>query len=207
MDARRANIVSVRLFTDRMLLGEWACLGVLAEHPAHGYDVSLRLAPAGDVGRVWSLSRPLTYRALDQLQQRQLAVVVGEERGKAGGMRTILSPTRRGRNALRRWLAEPVEHFRDVRGELLLKLVLCDVAGVDPRPLLESQRRQFAPMIDALSIDDAGGDPVATWREESSRAAMRFIDRLLTTRESSAARRARRPRSGRGAPDRSRSDP
>jgi DNA-binding PadR family transcriptional regulator len=196
----------VRL-SDQLLLGEWACLGVLADHPAHGYDVSLRLAPDGDAGRVWSLSRPLTYRALDQLQQRQLVAVVGEERGKAGGMRTILSPTRRGRSALRRWLAEPVDHFRDVRGELLLKLVLCELAGVDRQPLLEAQRRQFTPMIEALATDDAGRDPVAAWREESSRAAMRFIDRMLTTTASSADRRPRRPRSGRGAPGRSRSDP
>ena len=165
---------------DRLLLGEWACLGVLAEHPAHGYDVSLRLAPSGDVGRVWSLSRPLTYRALDQLQQRQLVTATGEERGKAGGIRTILSPTRRGRNALRRWLARPVDHVRDVRGELLLKLVLCELAGVDLRPLLEAQRSHFAPMIETLSTDDGvTTDPVAVWRDESSRAVLRFIDRVL----------------------------
>jgi len=168
---------------DRLLLGEWACLGLLAEHPAHGYDVSVRLAPAGDVGRVWSLSRSLTYRALDQLAQRDLITPRGEERGKAGGNRTILAPTRRGRAALRRWLARPVEHFRDVRGELLLKLVLCDVAGVQTQPLLIAQRARFAAMIDQLASDEAASrstsDPVAAWRDESSRAVLRFLDRLL----------------------------
>ena len=44
-----------------LLLGEWACLGILAEAPAHGYTVAQRLAPGGDIGRIWSVSRSLTY--------------------------------------------------------------------------------------------------------------------------------------------------
>ncbi len=172
-----------RVRTDVLLLGEWACLGVLSDRPAHGYDVSLRLAPTGDVGRVWSLSRSLTYRALDQLTQRGLVNPVGEERGKAGGTRTILAPTRQGRARLRRWLGQPVPHLRDVRGELLLKLVLCDLAKVPRRPLLDAQRIAFAPMVSALSA--AGGtrrrdaDPVDAWRFESSRAVLRFLDRMI----------------------------
>ena len=166
---------------DALLLGEWACLGVLARGPAHGYDVAAHLSAAGDVGRVWSLSRPLTYRALDQLQQRELITAVGEERGKAGGNRTILAPTRRGQAALRRWLGQPVAHLRDVRDELLLKLVLCDIAGVDPRPLLTAQRAHFEPMVQSLAAARrrSPGDPVEAWRYDSSRAVLRFLDRML----------------------------
>jgi DNA-binding PadR family transcriptional regulator len=176
----------VRTRTDSLLLGEWACLGILAERPAHGYDVSVRLGPGGEVGRVWSLSRALTYRALDQLTQRGLITPVGEEPGKAGGVRTVLAPTRQGRAKLRRWLQQPVDHFRDVRGELLLKLVLCGMAGVDPGPLLERQRAVFAPMVAALATP--GGrrrtpaDPVEVWRFESSRAVLRFLDRMIAAR-------------------------
>jgi PadR family transcriptional regulator AphA len=171
-----------RTRTDDLLLGEWASLAVLAEKPAHGYDVALRLAPSGEVGRVWSLSRALTYRALDQLEQRSLIATVGEERGKAGGTRTVLAATRRGRALVRRWLAEPVPHFRDVRGELLLKLVLSERAGIDTVRLLEDQRAVFAPMVTALAARGGRGggtDAVAVWRYESSRAALRFIDRML----------------------------
>jgi DNA-binding PadR family transcriptional regulator len=177
-----------RTRSDALLLGEWACLGILAHAPAHGYEIAVRLAPEGDVGRVWSLSRSLTYRALDQLAQRDLVVAVGEERGIAGGNRTILALTRRGRSTLRRWLKTPVPHFRDVRGELLLKLVLCDMANVDPFPLLVAQRAVFAPMVDTLASarrTKAGSDPVALWRYESSRAALRFVDRLITVRSRS----------------------
>jgi len=174
-----------RTRTDKLLLGEWACLGLLVKGPAHGYDLSLRLAPSGDIGRVWSLSRSLTYRALDQLRQRELIEAIGEQPGKAGGPRTILRPTRRGRALLRAWLERPVPHLRDVRGELLLKLVLCEAVGVDSRPLLATQRAEFAPMVQSLVAAGRGrpgrSDPVAVWRVESSRAVLRFLDRLLAS--------------------------
>ncbi len=175
-----------RTRTDELLLGEWACLALLTESPAHGYDIAARLAPSGDIGRVWSLTRPLTYRALDQLAQRGLITPVAEERGKAGGKRTILAPTPQGRRLVRRWLEQPVPHFRDVRDELLLKLVLCSVLDVDRSKLLAAQRATFSPMVDALAASSGGRsaapDPVAMWRYESSRAALRFIDRMLAAR-------------------------
>jgi DNA-binding PadR family transcriptional regulator len=173
----------VRTRTDELLLGEWACLGLLVQAPAHGYDIAGRLAPTGDVGRVWSLSRPLTYRAIEQLTIRNLIVAIGEERGRAGGNRTILAPTREGRALLRQWLVQPVPHLRDVRSDFLLKLVLCDLAGVDARPLLEAQRALFAPVVEALAASGGGrrraSDPVAVWRYESSRATLRFLDRMI----------------------------
>ncbi len=171
-----------RTRTDSLLLGEWACLAILTQAPAHGYDVALRLAPAGDIGRVWSLSRSLTYRALDQLAQRGLVTPIAEERGKAGGTKTILAATKEGKAMVKRWLREPVRHLRDVRGELLLKLVLSD----DPGPLLEAQRASFAPVVDALAETETSrqgpADPVAVWRYESSRAVLRFLERMLGER-------------------------
>src|SRR6478672_10306747 len=114
----------VRTASEQLLLGEWACLGILYEGPAHGFAIASRLKPEGDVGRVWSLSRPLTYRSLDQLAVRGHIHPIGEEPGIAGGNRTILAATRQGRAALRKWLATPVPHLRDLRSELLLKLIL-----------------------------------------------------------------------------------
>jgi PadR family transcriptional regulator AphA len=165
-----------------LLLGEWACLGILAGSPSHGYDVAARLGRGGDIGRVWTLSRPLTYRALDQLVQRGLAEVVGEERGTAGGNRTILRPTRAGRAMLRRWLHAPVHHLRDVRGELVLKLLLCDVNGVETTTLLRAQLAAFAPVADRFAAELEAAtpdDPVAAWRHESSQATVRFLARML----------------------------
>lgn len=168
-----------RTSDDELLLGEWACLGILAVTPAHGFAVAKRLAPDGDVGRVWSLSRALTYRAIDQLVARGYLAAVGEEPGTAGGTRTLLAPTRSGRTQLRRWLATPTQHLRDVRSELLLKLVLADLNAVDTHELLVRQREQIA----GIAASRAGADPtdvVALWRRESANAALRFLDALLS---------------------------
>ncbi|MPY93585.1 MAG: PadR family transcriptional regulator [Acidimicrobiia bacterium] len=163
-----------------LLLGEWAVLGVLAEQPAHGFAVARRLEPGGDVGRAWSLSRPLTYRAVETLEAQGLIEPVGEEPGIAGGRRRLLAPTGRGRQQLESWLRQPVAHLRDVRSELLLKLLLCGLAGASSQPLVEAQLQAFAPLARKLAGEARRSptDPVVLWRCESSRSVVRFLERL-----------------------------
>lgn len=163
-----------------LLLGEWACLGILAEAPAHGFAVAARLKPDGDVGRVWSMSRALTYRALDQLRSYDLVRAVGEEPGLAGGSRTILAPTRRGATQLRAWLGRPVLHLRDLRSELLLKLILASACAVDTGPLLARQRVEIERIAASLHrrTDGTTDDVVDLWRLEATDAAERFLDRV-----------------------------
>jgi DNA-binding PadR family transcriptional regulator len=164
----------------QLLPGEWACLGILYPAPAHGFAIAARLKPSGDVGRVWSLSRALTYRALEQLQIRGYVSAVGEEPGIAGGNRTILAATRTGRAQLRKWLATPVAHPRDLRSELLLKLVIADLCAIDVSEMLHMQRQRIVEMCAALEAQVAQDhdDVVALWRSESTNAALRFLDRL-----------------------------
>jgi PadR family transcriptional regulator AphA len=159
------------------LLGEWACLGILCQGPTHGFAVAGRLKPDGDVGRVWTMSRPLTYRALDQLVVKGCAEAVGEEPGTAGGNRTILAPTRLGRRRFRQWVVAPVLHLRDLRSELLLKLVLAEASGIETSALVAAQRMA----VDELAAAHGDPDPtdvVALWRHESAQAAVRFLARL-----------------------------
>jgi DNA-binding PadR family transcriptional regulator len=166
----------------QLLLGEWACLGILYPAPTHGFAVAARLKPAGDVGRVWSLSRPLTYRSLEQLSTNGYICSIGEEPGIAGGNRTILAATRTGRAQLRKWLNTPAAHLRDLRSELLLKLIIADICDIDLTSMLEQQRNHIDQMATTLAsqvtINDTV-DVVALWRCESSQAALRFLDRVL----------------------------
>lgn len=164
-----------------LLLGEWACLGLLATGPAHGFALAARLRPEGDVGRVWSLSRPLTYRALDQLVARGLAVPSAHEPGIAGGTRTILSITAAGRTAVEHWLESPVVHLRDVRSELLLKLVLAQLNGVDVSAMLAAQRSIAEAQSGSFARDlaEQPDDVVRRWRAESAAAVLRFLDGVL----------------------------
>jgi DNA-binding PadR family transcriptional regulator len=158
-------------------LAEPVCLALVAEGATHGWAVAGLLAPDGEVGRIWGLSRPLTYRALDQLVVAGLVQRAGREPGR-GRARTVLAATARGRRQNRRWLDRPVAHLRDVRTELLVKLELRRRAGLDPTPLLDAQQVAFAPLVERLTgADAAPGDLAALWRQESASAVVRFLAR------------------------------
>jgi len=173
-------MVFVGRTTDQLLLGEWACLGILYPAPTHGFAIAARLKPEGDIGRVWSLSRALTYRSIDKLVARGYIRPIAEEPGIAGGNRTVLAATRTGRAQLRRWLATPVSHLRDLRSELLLKLIIAEKCEIDISAMLIEQHRHIAHLADTIAgeLDTRSGDVVALWRSESSAAALRFLDRL-----------------------------
>lgn len=159
-------------------LGEWAVLGVLAERPRHGYDIAAELKAGTPLGDVWRLPRPLVYRALERLEAIGLVEPRRSEPGTTGPPRTVFGATRRGRAALRAWLAEPVEHLRDVRSSLLFKLVLLDRLGLDHVPLVRSQREAFAHLLLALDTPPAPADVIATWRHHSAAAVASFLDAL-----------------------------
>ncbi len=162
-------------------LTEWAVLGVLAVRPAHGFAVSRELRVDAPVGRVWSVPRPLVYRALNRLEEQGLVRPHATEPGESGPPRTVYRVGRAGRSVLDRWLRTPVEHLRDVRTELLLKLVLIQLHGLDPRPLIEEQQSAFAARFAALALSATGPvDPVARWRYESSQAVARLLDGLVS---------------------------
>jgi PadR family transcriptional regulator AphA len=165
----------------QLLLGEWACLGILYPTPTHGFAIATLLKPDGLVGRVWSISRPLTYRCLEQLTSRGYIHAIGEEPGIAGGNRTILAATRSGRHQLRKWLHTPVAHLRDIRSELLLKLIIADLCTIDISAMLEQQQTVIEQLADAITRKLDVLDPpdvVELWRSESARAALRFVERL-----------------------------
>lgn len=162
---------------DGVSLGERVCLALIVAEPRHGWAVAQALAPDGDLGRIWSLSRPLTYRAIDGLLARRWIVRKGAVPG-AGPVRHMLSATAAGRRVTASWLDAPVAHIRDVRTELLLKLLLLRARHADPRPLLRAQRRAFAPRFRSLerAARAPGADDVDRWRHESSLAVRRFLD-------------------------------
>ncbi len=156
-------------------LAEQVSLALIVEGVDHGWAIGTVLAPDGDVGRIWSLSRSLTYRAIDQLVDRRLVSRRGTGAGR-GRERSLLRATAAGRRTATVWLASPVEHLRDVRSELLLKLALRERSGLSKDELLQAQRDRFAPGIESLTAHADDADAVARWRAESARAVRRFLD-------------------------------
>jgi DNA-binding PadR family transcriptional regulator len=154
-------------------LADQVCLAVIGEGRTHGWAIVKLLAPDRALGRIWSLSRALTYRSIDRL------VEFGLIQRSDAGRRAELQITAAGRRQRQRWLTQPVEHLRDLRTEFLLKLVLCDRSSIDTAALVHSQRKQLTPAITALTDRDPG-DVVALWRHESAQAAARFLEHLDT---------------------------
>lgn len=164
-------------------LAELAVLGVLADGPAHGWAVAAALAPDGAVGRVWSCSRPLVYRALEGLAERGLARVTTAKPSSRGPARHPYALTAAGRRALGRWRTTPVEHVREVRAELMLKLLLLDRAGLDLTSLLTPQREVLARTERHLERAIVGAEgferTLALGRLANARAALSFVEALL----------------------------
>ena len=163
-----------------MSLVENLVLALIAEGPTHGFAISRVVGRGGQVGRVYEVSRPLVYRAVDRLVEADLARPVRVEAGDHGPPRTVVAATAAGRRRARDWMWAPVGHVRDIRTELLVKLALLERTGTDPGPLLDAQQRVLEPIASALARQCDGAEgfdkTVAAWRYETALAALRFVE-------------------------------
>jgi DNA-binding PadR family transcriptional regulator len=170
----------------QLTAGEWALLALLDEAPAHGFALARAMAPDGEVGQVWAVRRPLVYRALETLERMGLVRPVGTLRSDSGPQRRILEPTPAGRSTLSDWLGQPVEHVRDARSLLMLKLLFLTRRETDAAPLLTAQRSQFGAQAERLAAaaDAAQGFDrrLLLWRLHSTTAAVAFTESMLAER-------------------------
>jgi hypothetical protein len=88
---------------DDLGAGDWAVLALLAERPTHGFAVARAMSPEGEIGKVWTMRRPLVYRA--------------------------------------------IEHVRDARSLLTLKLLFLGRGDGDQTPLLTARRKRFESLL------------------------------------------------------------
>ncbi|HUR75137.1 MAG TPA: helix-turn-helix transcriptional regulator [Sporichthya sp.] len=156
-------------------------LGVLyVEGPAHGFALARKLSPEAELGRAWSVSRPQVYRAIEQLAEAGFARAGEVESGSRGPGRTPFQITAAGTSAAREWFDQPVDHLRDARSELLVKLMLRDRMGLPRSPFIDEQHRVFVDLTAAL-VKRSDADPadlVAMWRAEMARGVLAAIGRL-----------------------------
>jgi DNA-binding PadR family transcriptional regulator len=164
-----------------MSLPEWLVLTILSQQPAHGFAVAQLTAADGEIGRVWQIPKAVVYRAIGRLLDAGFIVPDGTEPG-LGPQRTVYSATAAGREVAGRWLHAPVEHVREIRSELLLKLALLDRAGDDPARLLRAQRAVLEPIVVAIEsrrARSAGFDAtLLAWRRANAVAALEFLDMI-----------------------------
>ena len=133
-------------------------LGILAEGPAHGYDIK----QAHD--RRFPGARPLAfgqvYAALAKLEKEELAEVVERVR-EAGPDRTTYAITDAGREALAGWLSatEPAGPY--AADDLVRKAITALRLGRDAAGFLSAQRKVHLEAMKGLLALQASTDDVA----------------------------------------------
>jgi PadR family transcriptional regulator AphA len=164
-----------------MSLPEWLVLTILSRQSAHGFAVAQLTAADGELGRVWQIPKAVVYRAIGRLLEAGLIAPEGTEPG-LGPQRTVYTATPDGRGASARWLHAPVEHVREIRSELLLKLALLDRAGEDPAALLREQRAVLEPIVAAIesrrALSSGFDATLLAWRRATAVAALDFLDTI-----------------------------
>lgn len=103
----------------------FALLGLLAEGPSSGYDLTRRFEE-GIGSFAWTAGHSQIYPELARLAADGLAEVVAE--GARGRRDYALTPA--GRSALRDWLLGPHDSGGTVRNEFVLRLFL--LSALDP---------------------------------------------------------------------------
>jgi len=151
-------------------------LALVVHMPRHGWAIHEQLSPTGDIGHAWTLSRQLVYRAIDTLVEDGLVKRAVPKDG-GGGDKVIISSTAAGKRLAMQWLDSPVTHLRDVRTELVLKVMLREKMELPLVPFLTAQHEIFDPLIVSIN-KDASGTPVNLWRKESANAVKRYLSRL-----------------------------
>jgi len=164
----------------QLSITEHAVLGILSEGPSHGFAISKELGPGGPVGRILTVRRSLTYRALDRLVDLELAEPIHREPGDSGPQRIIHWITPVGRRHLNKWLGQPVEHIRDMRIEFQLKLCFLSRSGKSSLDLIRKQRSALDPTLSALEgTADPPVDHLELWRQHNAAAAAAYLDHLI----------------------------
>ena len=138
----------------------YALLGLLAEEPASGYDLTRKFERALQ-RYAWHAQHSQIYPELNRLADEGLVAVVAEG---ARGRRTY-AITDAGRADLRDWMLNPPDVFV-VRNEFVLRLFL--LTALDPedartvlRPIAEESARELAELQDAVDKSDAANPPPA----------------------------------------------
>ena len=171
----------------RLSLAEWLVLCLVREEPTYGLVLAGLLARDGSLGQVWSVPKAVVYRALQRLEALGLIQTIGEQRTSQGPVRSLYQATPAGQAAAGVWLSTPVEHARDVRSQLMVKLALLDRSGLDSRDLLRAQLGRLLPVAAALDdrLRDTTGfeHTLVLWRHEAMTATLRFLQALAAQNE------------------------
>ncbi|MGE3074647.1 MAG: PadR family transcriptional regulator [Dehalococcoidia bacterium] len=139
-----------------------ALLALLAEQPAHGYDLKGRLET--EFGAAWpSVNIGQVYATLGRLERDGL--VESESVAQEGRPeKRVYATTQAGRDVLHRWLKSPVEAPR-LNDDIFMKLLLAGLPGlaetVDRREMVQTLRASWLQLLRDANARALEGDPAS----------------------------------------------
>lgn len=173
----------VRRRTREQMPAEHALLGLLAQSPSsrHGYDLAREFAPGSELGEIIRLEPGMLYHHLKKLE-RGGWVSSHQEIVDRRPARSVYTLTESGRDELKRWMAEPVGHTREIRLEFLVKLYLARRTDTDLAERLVAQQIATLEEIESDRRADLTGAPftiaVRELRQAQTRTALEWLRNL-----------------------------
>ncbi len=155
-------------------------LCLLANGDTHGYQLKSELESA--TGDTWQVNIGQVYSTLQRLERDGL--VVGAT--CPGDGRVVYTITAAGRQAVRAWMATPVDLPAAGRDEISLKLLMAVVSAIDdPRRVVERQRGATMRLLqDYTSLKAEDTDDDLAWILHLDRlilgaeAELRWLERV-----------------------------
>jgi len=158
---------------------EFACLGFLAQQPAHGYDLHQRLV--AELGQVWHVSLSQTYNILNRLERQGLiASTLEEQSRRPDRYRFRLTPL--GRRRFEAWLraVSPGGQARAVRLEFTTRLYFATALHPELVPALaEHQANEIRDCLDKLKSVEASLPEAQVFNRLSLQLRLRQLKALL----------------------------
>jgi PadR family transcriptional regulator, regulatory protein AphA len=157
---------------------EFALLGFLAQKPAHGYDLHLRLT--AELGQVWHVSQSQVYNILNRLESRGYITATVQAQEKLPARRR-LRLTAAGRKRFDIWLHTTAGcSVRAIRVEFTTRLYFA--TALDPtlaRRLIEDQVAETRAGLDRLSYLLAELPPDQTFNHLGLELRIRQLTSIL----------------------------
>jgi DNA-binding PadR family transcriptional regulator len=159
-------------------------LGLLEDHPRHGYE--LRQSYEERFPSARPLRSGQVYSTLSRLQRDGLVDAMGDEPGR-GPDRKVFAITEDGVAAFDGWIQTPEAIDPYLQDALFMKVVLALRSGRSAPALLDAQRDHHLTTMRVLTQQKASADPAETVRLDFAlfhlEADLRWIDHTVARLE------------------------
>ncbi len=166
---------------------EYAILGLLAEGPHHGYDLTRFFALDTELGQVYHLEMSMLYALLKKLERDGL-IEPRPEAISPHKFKRMYYLTEAGRSHFSEWVERPVEKTREIRLNFLVKLYFARrESEAAARRLLEEQLANSRAALERLTQErnlseypaNQFGQLVLELRARQNEAVVRWLEESL----------------------------